>query len=449
MTEAEWLVATNPTNMLFYLGNNLPRHLHHRRFKKRLCRLFGCACCRRMSNGANDVEVIRAIEIAEKIADGDPCGDERVAYFREAREYHRHHPSTDASAATAILLEHERYFDHTFADAVARSASRPGESKARTDDAPLSDEQLAQYHKQFEKLAEILRDIVGNPFRPPTLGKSWSARRADTAVKLAAAIYSKQEFESVRLLADALEDAACTDAEVLGHLRGPGPHVRGCWAVDLVLATAGERLPTGKRLLITQPPRSPNQTPQPQIPTATTMPVAAIRVGYPVRREFGDLEALARSIEVHGIRQPLVVRSDGELLAGERRLLAVKSLGWKDVAVYVVNGLDDGLQIISSGDFEAGERLPYTPSEHVAVGLRVEELLGGGTSRLTRKQCQLIGARISMGGTLYERARELVLAAASNPDRYGGLVRQMDAERRLSPRVRQQFQTLREAEEGV
>jgi hypothetical protein len=37
------------------------------------------------------------------------------------------------------------------------------------------------------------------------------------------------------VLADALEDAGCTDADLLGHLRSPGPHVRGCWAVDLVL----------------------------------------------------------------------------------------------------------------------------------------------------------------------------------------------------------------------
>jgi hypothetical protein len=35
--------------------------------------------------------------------------------------------------------------------------------------------------------------------------------------------------------ADALEDAGCTDADLLGHLHGPWPHVRGCWAVDLVL----------------------------------------------------------------------------------------------------------------------------------------------------------------------------------------------------------------------
>jgi hypothetical protein len=36
------------------------------------------------------------------------------------------------------------------------------------------------------------------------------------------------------VLADALEDAGCTDREILCHLHGPGVHVRGCWVVDLV-----------------------------------------------------------------------------------------------------------------------------------------------------------------------------------------------------------------------
>jgi hypothetical protein len=52
---------------------------------------------------------------------------------------------------------------------------------------------------------------------------------------LATSIYVSHAFDRIPLLADALEDAGCTDAELLGHLRGPGPHVRGCWAVDVVL----------------------------------------------------------------------------------------------------------------------------------------------------------------------------------------------------------------------
>jgi hypothetical protein len=57
---------------------------------------------------------------------------------------------------------------------------------------------------------------------------------AKTAVWLAEAAYDDRRLPE-GALADGLEDAGCTDAELLGHLRGPGPHVRGCWAVDLVL----------------------------------------------------------------------------------------------------------------------------------------------------------------------------------------------------------------------
>jgi hypothetical protein len=52
---------------------------------------------------------------------------------------------------------------------------------------------------------------------------------------LATGIYADKAFNRTPILADALEDVGCTDAELLGHLRGPVPHVRGCWAVDLVL----------------------------------------------------------------------------------------------------------------------------------------------------------------------------------------------------------------------
>ena len=49
------------------------------------------------------------------------------------------------------------------------------------------------------------------------------------------AIYEDRAFNRLPLLADALEDAGCADAEVLAHCRGPGPHDRGCWVVDLLL----------------------------------------------------------------------------------------------------------------------------------------------------------------------------------------------------------------------
>jgi hypothetical protein len=54
-------------------------------------------------------------------------------------------------------------------------------------------------------------------------------------VKLAQAIYDDRAFDRLPILADALEDAGCHDAGILAHCRGPGPHVKGCWVVDLLL----------------------------------------------------------------------------------------------------------------------------------------------------------------------------------------------------------------------
>jgi hypothetical protein len=53
--------------------------------------------------------------------------------------------------------------------------------------------------------------------------------------RLASHIYDSRAFDRLPILADALEEAGCKDAEILAHCRGPGPHVRGCWVVDLVL----------------------------------------------------------------------------------------------------------------------------------------------------------------------------------------------------------------------
>ena len=87
-----------------------------------------------------------------------------------------------------------------------------------------------------EKKAQcaILRDIC-NPFHPVVLAKSWLAWNGGMVRKIAQAIYDERAFERMPILADVLEDAGCDDADLLAHCRGPGPHARGCWVVDLLL----------------------------------------------------------------------------------------------------------------------------------------------------------------------------------------------------------------------
>ncbi len=83
-----------------------------------------------------------------------------------------------------------------------------------------------------KNLAAALRDIFGNPFRPITLDPSWLT---PTVKALAQTIYANRTFDRLPLLADELVKSGCTNQEILGHCRGPGPHVRGCWVVDLIL----------------------------------------------------------------------------------------------------------------------------------------------------------------------------------------------------------------------
>ena len=79
----------------------------------------------------------------------------------------------------------------------------------------------------------FLRDIVGNPFRPVAVDPGWLT---STVVDLARGIYAERAFDRLPILADALQDAGCENADILGHCRDPqAVHVRGCWVVDLVL----------------------------------------------------------------------------------------------------------------------------------------------------------------------------------------------------------------------
>jgi hypothetical protein len=78
----------------------------------------------------------------------------------------------------------------------------------------------------------VLRDVLGNPFRRPTADPAWLT---STVAQLASGIYADRAFDRLPILADALLDAGCEDADVLAHCRSTGPHVRGCWVIDLVL----------------------------------------------------------------------------------------------------------------------------------------------------------------------------------------------------------------------
>jgi hypothetical protein len=82
----------------------------------------------------------------------------------------------------------------------------------------------------------VLRDIMGSPFDPVVpVAPAVLAYNGGAARRLAEVIYAERCFEDLPVLADLLEEAGCTDAALLGHLRGPGPHALGCHGLDAVL----------------------------------------------------------------------------------------------------------------------------------------------------------------------------------------------------------------------
>ena len=90
-------------------------------------------------------------------------------------------------------------------------------------------------HEETDACCPLIREIFGmhrgGKF-PPYWQPSWTT---DTVLSLARQMYESRDFSAMPILADALQDAGCDNDDILTHCRGNGPHVRGCWVVDLVL----------------------------------------------------------------------------------------------------------------------------------------------------------------------------------------------------------------------
>ena len=116
-------------------------------------------------------------------------------------------------------------------------------SAARDAGEGLARAARGQKHRQ---LCDLFREVIGNPFHPrtaqptwlPSDGRQtpvWLIRVSEAARGIAAALHRDQAYDRFPILADSLEEEGCTDEELLLHLRTPQAHVRGCWALDLIL----------------------------------------------------------------------------------------------------------------------------------------------------------------------------------------------------------------------
>ena len=212
MTEAEWLACADPDTMLQFLQG---------RASNRKLRLFACACCRLMWDVLPDRRSRQAVEVAERYADGLATAKERRAAKKAAEQV-----SLARRARGACWL----------AWWSTEAADSPERNRHSAATSALFLRNFGHVRDSDRVCCDLLRDLFGPLlFRRVSVPRSWLSWQDRTVGRLAQGIYDDRAFDRLPVLADALEDAGCTDADILTHGRQPGEHVRGCWVVDLLL----------------------------------------------------------------------------------------------------------------------------------------------------------------------------------------------------------------------
>jgi hypothetical protein len=215
MTESEWLTSDDPAHMLIrpldlpHQGSR--QHVTHPGADRKL-RLWACAFVHHVNGaavrpflGPGDLELL---EQAQSWADNLPDGGEDAW-----NELHSRARTWPVQYCCDFRILNAAQF---LACRVVQMRGSSGPLEDTTD--PVG--------------AQLLREILGNPFRPlPDLTR-W---RTTAVLGIAGDAYQNRHWELLPVLADALEEAGCAWTELLEHLRAPGHHVLGCWGLDAVV----------------------------------------------------------------------------------------------------------------------------------------------------------------------------------------------------------------------
>jgi hypothetical protein len=219
MTEAEWHTCTDSQKMLEFLKGKA---------SDRKLRLFACACYRRIWPLLSDHRSQLAVEFGEQCADGKVTDEEQFAAYELACDakddaWGGAYENADFPAVAASYV-----LGHDPAAALVAGLTATAGNNPRV-----------RQPGEMAFQCYLLREIVGNPSRLIFAAPTWLT---PTVLALAQAAYDNRtlpagHLDNARLgiLGDALEEADCSNADILDHLRGSGPHYRGCWCLDMLL----------------------------------------------------------------------------------------------------------------------------------------------------------------------------------------------------------------------
>ena len=249
--EQQWEQSENSLGMVDILrvNSNLG--------SERKLRLFAIACCREIGYLIKHPDSQKALEMIEQYVDdkdSKKLQQASVIAERVARESENERRRNDQAnvidfgalcVANAAMASAESEHNNNptqlyleFSNSVIYSSSS---AYSEANDQPVNNwlNPPERAKEQLKVQSSLLHEIFHNPFinpeKKPKIESEWLAWNDGGISKLAQAIYDAKRFDELPILADALEDAGCTNEDILNHCRGAGPHVRGCWVLDLLL----------------------------------------------------------------------------------------------------------------------------------------------------------------------------------------------------------------------
>jgi hypothetical protein len=229
--ETYWLECSEPAQMLEYLES---------RVDGRKWRLFACAALRQAWHHFIDERSQQAVQTAECYAEGLATREEldraREAALEVVEGINLRATVSDAgwSASRAAVY---------VCDPRPVTAARISNMLTIISAAPWGEDQASveargePEDKAIAKLlaCDLVREIFGNPFRPVAIEPAWLRWNGGTVPVMAHILAAERRYREMPILADALEEAGCTEESLLAHCRQAADHVPGCWVLDALL----------------------------------------------------------------------------------------------------------------------------------------------------------------------------------------------------------------------
>lgn len=221
MRKREWARCSNPERMLFQVWG-LKQPANARRL-----RLFTLSAGRRLWEQVTDEACQSAVQLAWRQAESAVSAEEVAGQLGTLR------PAYDEALATDSL-ERARIVNVlavllTDPGPAAMALIRPHSLVGGAQLIPLLNP------SEMSACCGLLREFFADRGFSPTIEPALLSWNSGAIPRLASVVYEDQAFDRLPILADALEEAGCTDADILAHCRKPGEHWRGCWVVDLIL----------------------------------------------------------------------------------------------------------------------------------------------------------------------------------------------------------------------